>query len=342
MLSYELYDENSYRYLKVQLIACLLGLAGMFVASYCPYQLYKQYAKPILVACLFGLLLVFSPIGFSVQSATGKAFHRWIRIAGVQFQPVELTKLGLVVYVAHFLTSKGNKILSFTRGVLPNLVILAVVSVLLYKQPDFGSAVLLSLTVIVLLFVGGARLSQILMVVGIACFFIYASIQSDDYKMQRIQDFLKSLKSPDETNYQLTQSLNALALGGLFGSGIGNSIYKLFYLPYPHTDFIFAIVGEELGFIGAAGMMMLFMALIWRCIYIAQHTADAFASLVVTGVAALVGLQTIVNIGVVTGLLPTKGITLPFISYGGSSLLTSLVSIGIVLNISRGMREENS
>ena len=339
MLAYELYNENTYHYLKVQLIACMLGLVSMFAASYFPYQYYQKYAKLILVLSLVGLLLVFSPIGHSVSSAGGIRFHRWIRVAGLQFQPVELAKLGLVIYVSHFLISKHSRIRSFTRGVLPTILILAVTFVLLYKQPDFGSAVLLSLSVFVLLFVGGARPSQIVLVVGIACFFIYSSIQDDAYKMQRIQGFLSSLQFPYEGHYQVNQSLNALALGGLFGAGIGNSIFKLFHLPYPHTDFIFAILGEEIGFVGVVGIIVLFMLLIWRGIHIAQHSTDFFGCLIAIGITTLIGLQTVVNIGVVTGMLPAKGITLPFISYGGSSLLVSLFSVGILLNISRDLNE---
>ncbi len=339
MLAYELYNENSYHYLRTQLIACSLGLVSMFMASYFPYQYYQRYARLILALSLIGLLLVFSPIGYDVRSAGGIKFHRWIRVSGLQFQPVELTKLGLIIYVSHFLVSKHNQIRSFTRGVLPTILILSITFILLYKQPDFGSAVLLSLSVLVLLFVGGARPSQIVLVIGIACFFIYASIQGDAYKMQRIQGFLSSLKFPYEGPYQVNQSLNALALGGLFGTGIGNSIFKLFHLPYPHTDFIFAILGEELGFVGVFSIIVLFMLLIWRGIYIAQHTADTFGCLIAIGVTTLIGLQTVVNIGVVTGMLPAKGITLPFISYGGSSLLVSLFSVGILLNISRDMNK---
>ena len=342
MLAYELYNENSFHYLKMQLIACMIGLVGMFVASYFPYQYYQRYAKLILLISLIGLLLVFSPIGHEVRSAGGIRFHRWIRISGWQFQPVELAKLGLIVYVSHVLISKHSQIRSFTRGVLPTILILSITFILLYKQPDFGSAVLLSLSVLVLLFVGGARPSQIVLIVGIACFFIYSSIQDDAYKMQRIQGFLSSLKFPYEGPYQINQSLNALALGGLFGAGIGNSVFKLFHLPYPHTDFIFAILGEELGFVGVVGIIVLFMLLIWRGIHIAQRTPDAFGGLIAIGITTLIGLQTVVNIGVVTGMLPAKGITLPFMSYGGSSLLVSLFSIGILLNISRDMNKTST
>ena len=342
MLAYELYNQNSYHYLKMQLIACMLGLVGMCIASYFPYQYYQRHAKLILFLSLIGLLLVFSPIGHEVRSASGIRFHRWIRISGWQFQPVELTKIGLIIYVSHFLISKHSQIRSFTRGVLPTILILSITFILLYKQPDFGSAVLLSLSVLVLLFVGGARPSQIILIVGIACFFIYSSIQSDVYKMQRIQGFLSSLKFPYEGHYQVNQSLNALALGGLFGAGIGNSVFKLFHLPYPHTDFIFAILGEELGFVGVVGIIVLFMLLIWRGIHIAQRSTEAFGGLMAVGITTLIGLQAVVNIGVVTGMLPAKGITLPFISYGGSSLLVSLCSIGILLNISRDMNETSN
>ena len=340
MLAHKLYGD-SYRYLKVQLIACLLGLIGMLVVSYIPYQYYEQYAKPILLISIVALLLVFSPVGHYVRSSTGRQFHRWIRIGGMQFQPVELAKLALVIYVSQFLSRKSQIMHSLTRGVLPNILILSVVFILLYKQPDFGSAVLLSLVVVVMLFVGGARLSQVVLIMGIACFFVYSSVKGDDYKMQRFHDFMQSLQSPYTANYQVTQSVSALALGGVFGAGIGNS-NKLFSLPYPHTDFIFSILGEELGFLGCLSVIILFMLLIWRGVHIALNVQDDFASLTAIGISTIIGLQTFVNIGVVTGILPTKGITLPFISYGGSSLLMSLIHVGVLLNISRGMGREET
>ncbi len=342
MLAHKLYDGDSYRYLKVQLIACFLGLIGMLAASYIPYQYYERCAKPFLLISIVALLLVFSPVGHYVRSSTGRQFHRWIRIGGMQFQPVELAKLALVIYVSQFLSRKSQIMHSLTRGVLPNILILSVVFILLYKQPDFGSAVLLSSVVVVMLFVGGARLSQVVLIMGIACFFVYSSVKGDDYKMQRFHDFVQSLQSPYTVNYQVTQSLSALALGGVFGVGIGNSIYKLFSLPYPHTDFIFSILGEELGFLGCLSVIILFMLLIWRGVHIALNVQDDFASLTAIGISTIIGLQTFVNIGVVTGILPTKGITLPFISYGGSSLLMSLIHVGVLLNISRGMGREET
>jgi len=218
---------------------------------------------------------------------------------------------------------------------LPGLLILTIAFLLLFKQPDFGSAVLLCGVVLVLLFVGGARVWPIVFLGIFALLLFYVAILLDPYKLQRFQDYIQSLRSPYSASYQVSLSLNSLALGGVLGSGIGDSIYKLFYLPYPHTDFIFAIIGEELGFLGGIVVILLFMLLIWRGIYIARRVKDRFAGLLAIGITTLIGLQALVNIGVVAGVLPTKGITLPFISYGGSSLLVSMVSIGILLNISR-------
>ena len=337
MLSYRLHNENAYHYLVVQLAACLLGLVGMIAISYIPYQLYDRFAKLILLFSIVGLVLVFTPLGHSVHSSSGKEFQRWLQIRGVQFQPVEVTKLALVIYVCQLLTRKQHQIHRLSRGVLPSTFILMIVFVLLYLQPDFGSALLLSAVVLVLLFVGGARPSQIILLVGIAGCLLYFSIKDDAYKMQRLTDFVESLKSPSGTNYQVTRSLGALALGGAFGTGIGNSIYKLSDLPYPHTDFIFAVLGEELGFAGTVTLTALFMLLIWRGVHIALNVRNGFAVLLAVGITTAIGLQAFVNIGVVIGILPTKGITLPFISYGGSSLLMSLLSVGILLNISREM-----
>ena len=335
MLAFELYHEDSFRYLKVQLIASVLGFIGMMCAARFPYQYYERHAKKILLFSLLGMLLVFSPLGYSVRSVTGSEFSRWLRIGGAQFQPVEIAKLGLIIYVCQFLQQKRNRIHTFMRGMLPSLLILTIAFLLLFKQPDFGSAVLLCAVVLVLLFAGGARVWPIVFLGVFALLLFYVAILLDPYKLQRFQDYIQSLKSPYSGSYQVALSLNSLALGGVLGSGIGDSVYKLFYLPYPHTDFIFAIIGEEMGFLGCIVVILLFMLLIWRGIYIARRVKDRFAGLLAIGITTLIGLQALVNIGVVAGILPTKGITLPFISYGGSSLLASMISIGILLNISR-------
>ncbi|MFQ5771673.1 MAG: putative lipid II flippase FtsW [bacterium] len=336
MFGYKFHNRDSFYYLRIQLIACLLGLSGMIFSAYFDYKYYKQLAKPMLIGSVILLMLVFSPLGISIKnSTTGREFHRWIRIFGQRFQPVEIAKLVLVIYVAQFLSSKSDRIRSLIRGILPNVLVLSVFFLLIYAQPDFGSAVLISTVVVIMLFAGGARTSQIAMIAMIACFFLYRSIEGDEYKLQRIQDFINSWQKSEASNYQVEQSLNALALGGLSGVGVGQSIYKLSYLPCPHTDFVFAIIGEEMGFFGGLIVIVLFMALVCRGFQIAMKVKDTFGSMLATGISSMLGLQTIVNIGVVTGVLPTKGITLPLISYGGSSLVLTLVSIGILLNISR-------
>ena len=334
------YNGNGLRYFKVQLVAVVSGLGLMMAVSLIPYQLYAKHAKGILGLSILILLLVFTPLGYYVQSRSGMKFHRWIRLGGFGFQPVELVKLGMIIYTSNFLISKHERIKSFTQGILPNLIILALVFFLLYVQPDFGSAVLLSLVIILLLITGGARISQIFLVGVIAGFFVFIWMQGDNYKMQRIQDYVRAFSNPYDTNYQVTQSLNALAVGSITGAGIGNSIYKLMFLPHPHNDFIFAIVGEELGLLGTITLILLFMLFVWRGIYIATYATDQFASLISLGIITQIGLQSVINIGVTTGLLPTKGINLPFISYGGSSLVMTLISVGILLNISRHLHED--
>ncbi len=210
----------------------------------------------------------------------------------------------------------------------------------MYIQPDFGSAFLLVVTVCIVLFVGGMRIWHVLTLGGVGGGLIGLLIIRDSYKLKRLMDYLAMLKSPDATNYQLTRSLDALESGGLLGLGIDSSLQKISRLPYPHTDFIFAVLGEEFGFIGAVTVTFIFMLFVWRGLHIARHASDLFASLLATGITTLIGLQAFINIGVATGLLPTKGITLPFISYGGSSIVLSLVSVGILLNISRSSNKD--
>ena len=338
LLSSRHYDGYSFRYLQIHIVACTIGLAGMFMASYLPYRIYARHANLFLLLSFVGLLLVFVPsLGASVQGAEGGRFNRWIRIGNlpVNFQPVEFTKIALVIHVAHFISRDPQRVKSLLNGVLPNMLIVGAAFGLVASQPDFGSAFLLALTVCIVLFIGGIRILHALALVGVGGGLLSLLIIRDPYRLKRFLDYFAMLKSPDAANYQLTRSLDALEGGGFLGAGIDSSLQKISRLPYPHTDFIFAVLGEEFGFIGAVAVTILFMLFIWRGLHIARHTKDHFASLLATGVTTLIGLQAFINIGVVTGLLPTKGITLPFISYGGSSIVLSLVSVGILLNISR-------
>ena len=339
LLSSRHYDGYSYRYLQIHMIACTLGLVGMFMTSYVPYRFYAKYANLFLILSFVGLLLVFVPtLSASVQGAEGGRFRRWINIGNmpVNFQPVEFAKIALVIHVANFISRNPERVRSFFNGVLPNILIVAAAFGLVVSQPDFGSAFLLALTVCVVLFIGGMRIWHVLTLAGAGGGLLSLLIIRDPYKLKRIMDHFAMLKSPNAANYHLTRSLNALEGGGLLGMGIDSSLQKISRLPYPHTDFIFAVLGEEFGFIGAAAVTVIFMLFVWRGFHIARQVTDLFGSLLAIGITTLIGLQAFINIGVVTGLLPTKGITLPFISYGGSSIVLSLVSVGILLNISKG------
>ena len=328
---------NNYRYLQIQAIACLIGLIGMGIASYIPYKLYEKHSTKLLFLAFGLLLLVFTPIGTSVSGADGGKFTRWIAVGPIRFQPVEFAKIALIIHTAHFLAYKPERIKKLFNGVLPNILIIGLMFGLVVMQPDFGSAVLLAAAVGCLLFIGGIRILHTLLLVGGGAAMLTGYIISDDYRMKRITDYLATMQSPDAVSYQLGRSLDALRWGGISGVGIDKSSAKINnYLPYPHTDFIFSIVGEEFGFIGGTVIIIIFMIFIWRGISISRKTENRFGALFATGLTIIIGLQAFINIGVVTGLLPTKGITLPFLSYGGSSLVISLVSVGILLNISRG------
>ncbi len=327
---------NNYRYIQIQAIACLIGLIGMGFASYIPYKLYEKHSTKLLFLAFGLLLLVFTPIGASVSHADGSKFTRWIAVGPIGFQPVEFAKIALIIHTAHFLAHKPERIKKFFNGVMPNVLIIGFMFGLVVMQPDFGSAALLAATAGCLLFIGGIRIFHTLLLIGGSAALFTGYIISADYRMKRITDYWETLQSPDAVSYQLGYSLDALNLGGLIGEGLDNSTLKINKLPYPHTDFIFSIVGEEFGFIGATVLIILFMIFVWRGMSIARRTENRFGSLFATGLTIIIGLQAFINIGVVTGLLPTKGITLPFISYGGSSLVISLVSVGILLNISRG------
>lgn len=335
VLSAKQYDNN-YHYLKVQVIACLIGLVGMGVASYIPYTFYEKHSNKLLFLAFALLVLVFSPIGSSVQGAEGGSFRRWIYFKGIRFQPVEFAKIALIIHTAHFLARNPERIKNLFNGVFPNVLIIGIMFALVAKQPDFGSAVLLAATAGSLLFIGGIRLSHTFLLVGSGSAVLTGFIISNPYRLKRLTEYWATMLSPDAASYQLGRSLEALRWGGLFGVGLDDSAAKINYLPYPHTDFIFSILGEELGFFWATLVIILFMIFIWRGISIARRTENRFGGLFATGLTIILGLQAFINIGVVTGLLPTKGITLPFLSYGGSSLVISLVSVGILLNISRG------
>lgn len=348
---------DSYHFFKMQSLWCLISLMAMIFTMLFNYQNYQRLAWLLLAVSGVLLALVYVPgVGIKRGGST-----RWIGIGGFSFQPVELAKLALIIYIAQFLSRKGiperdrrrrlevttsenvggGQIKDFKRGVLPSLLVLLLFLTLIHRQPDFGSAILIGLVVFAMLFVGGARVHHMALLVAAGALLICIDIWREPYRLRRWITFLDPWRDSDGAGYQIVQSFYALGSGGVLGVGLGAGMQKLHYLPAPHTDFIFAVIGEELGFVGSFFIILLFMIIVWRGICISLSTQDCFGSSLAFGIAALIGLQAIINIGAVTGALPTKGITLPFISFGGSSMLVSLASIGILLNISR-MRSESS
>lgn len=322
---------DSYYFLKRQVLWCCIGLLAMTIAASFDYRKYKSLAWWLLGLSCVLLVLVYVPgIGISISGGT-----RWIRIWKLSFQPVELAKLVLVICIAKLLNRNGDEIRNFKSGILPGLLLLTVFIALINKQPDFGSLVIMVSVTFIMLFVGGARIKQMAWVTLGAVVLAAIAVLIKPYRLRRFLIFLDPWKDPEGAGYHIIQSFYALGCGGILGTGLGAGMQKLNYLPTPHTDFIFSVIGEELGLIGAVFITALFMAIVWRGIHIALSTRNRFGSMLAFGIASLIGIQAIINIGVVTGSLPTKGLTLPFISFGGTSILANMISVGILLNISK-------
>jgi len=321
---------DSYFYLKRQAVFCMLGIGVMIMAKNIPCILYSKLVYPLMLMSL-GLLvlLLFPGFGYKVGGAT-----RWIRWAGFSFQPSEFAKLSLVIYMAYSMAKKGSHMEIFSRGLLPHLTVASIFMLLIVCQPDLGTAVIIGCWVMVLLFVGGARIFHLVSVLLLSAPVVLWLIWQADYRVKRWWAFLNPWEDPKGIGFQIIHSFLAFGSGGLFGAGLGNSKQKLFYLPESHTDFIFSIIAEELGFLGVACIVGLFGVLFFRGIKVALGARDLYRSYLALGLICLMGLQVVVNMGVVTGLLPTKGLSLPFISYGGSSLVFNLLGVGILLNIS--------
>ena len=326
--------HDSFFFLKRQGFFALIGFGLMFVAMQTDYHFWRKAAVPILLLCLASLVLVLVPgIGGNVKGAT-----RWIRLFGFNFQPAELAKLSLIIYMAYSLDKRQDKVRFMKTGVFPYMLILGAMILLLMVQPDMGSSMTLAAVAIIMLFAAGTRVSHILSIVLFSLPFIYYAIMHKEYRKRRILSFLNPWEDPTNTGFQIIQSWLAFGTGGVIGQGLGEGKEKLFYLPEAHTDFILSVVGEELGFIGVITIAAMFFLLVHRSIRVAIHAEDNFGRFLAFGIAVLLGMEAFVNIAVVTGLLPTKGLALPFISYGGSSLILSLVAVGILLNISSRMR----
>jgi len=324
--------HDSFKFLKKQLLFTVLGLIAMMVVIRIDYRILETCAYPLLILSIIPLVVVLIP-GLGVSHQVGVA-RRWLVTPWFTAQPSEFAKLTLGIFIAYSLTKKGDKIRQFTFGFLPVIVISSIMIFLVVMEPDVGTAIFMGALTMVVLFIGGTRLSHIVSVPILAAPALYFLITHFHYSYQRILAFLNPWRDVQGIGFQIIQSFVALGSGGLWGVGLGDGRQKLFFLPAAHTDFILAILGEEIGFIGMAGVILMFVVLIWRGVVIAVRTENPFGAYLAMAITSMIGLQVIINMGVVVGLLPTKGLTLPFISYGGTSLVTNLIAVGILLNIS--------
>ncbi len=315
------------RHLSFVVIGFILSLASMSQ----DYRDLRQYAKPLLLFSVLLLVLVLVPgIGVSNYGA-----QRWFRLGPIHFQPSEMTKICVLIYVADFLVRKQHEIKNFRKGFLPLLLVLGVISLLILKQPDLGSMLLIFTVSLIMIFIAGTRLRYLFSLVLLSLPAFYVLVVRVPYRWRRIVAFLDPWQDVHGAGFQLIQSQLAFGNGGLWGVGLGKSVQKLFYLPAAHTDFILSIIGEELGFVGAFSVIALFICFIWQGARIAKRTLDPFGYYLSIGIVSLIGLQAVINIGVSIGALPTKGLPLPFISYGGSSLVFNMIAVALLLNISR-------
>ena len=333
--AYEYFGDSAY-FLKRHLLYLVIGvLCAMLVMSF-DYEKLRRFAKPILFIALLSLCLVLIP---GVGKMTSGA-RRWFKIWIFTIQPAEFAKLAVIIYLADYLSRKQPRIKSFLYGFLPSALAMGATMGLVLIQPDLGTAVDIGLISFILLMVAGINFAHISAVILASLPVFYMLVFHVAYRRRRILAFLNPWEDPRGVGFQIIQSFLALGQGGLIGVGLGMSKQKLFYLPQAYTDFIFSIIGEELGFMGAMAVIAMFIYLIWQCAKVALKARDLFGQLLVLGIFSMIGIEAIVNVAVTIGAIPTKGLPLPFISYGGSSLICKLIGMGLILNVAKHRAHE--
>jgi cell division protein FtsW len=321
-------------FLLRQGIWALLGLAGMSALMHVDY---RQYRRPLLIFTgLFVCAILLVAVFFLDKNHNT---HRWFRLGPLSFQPSELSKLFIVAYLAFFLEKRMGQINDWRHTLLPCLVVVLPFVALIVAEPDLGTSVCIAIVAFILLFTAGMRYSYTAGAILSAIPVLFLLVYFFPYRLKRVLVFLDPWKDPLNAGFQITQSLIALGSGGLFGLGLMEGKQKLFYLPEPHTDFIFSVIGEERGLVGTIGILLLFAVFLWRGLRLSLRAPDPFGRYLGVGLTVMIVCQAFINMSVVTSLLPTKGIPLPFISSGGSSLLISLLGVGVLLNISQHGRE---
>ncbi len=328
------YGDTLY-FFKRQLCWVVLGVAGLVIFAGISLDFLRRTANYFGLISLLLLIIVLIPgVGLKAHEA-----QRWIRLGSFSLQPSEFAKFGLIIFLAANLSRRYGVIRDLKVGVGPYYVLMAVVFMLVYAQPDFGTAIIMCSIIYLMLFLTGAKFSHLMLPFLATPLLFYFCVKGSEYRWQRILAFLDPFHDPQGGGFQIIQSFIALGSGGIYGVGLGDSAQKLFYLPEPHTDFIFSIVGEEFGIIGTIIVLLLFIYLFLRGLAISKSAPDLHSFLLASGVVVMITGQILMNLGVVTGLLPTKGTTLPFVSYGGSSLVVNLSMIGLLWNISKVAEE---
>lgn len=326
---YPYYD--TYYFLKRQLRNMLFGAVFMFLAYQLNYHLYRKLTYPAFVVVLG--LLVFMVVSTNLTAVGGA--ERWMELFGQTFQPSELAKIALPMVMAKWITDHIKSIESFKLGFLPCLGVIGLTSGLIFAQNDLSSSVVVAMAGFIVMFCAGIRFRYLLGTVGVGALGVAAAIFLTDFRMERIYAWIDPWTYEQDGGWQVIQSLYAIGSGGLTGVGLGSGGSKWFYLPERHTDFIFSVLCEEMGFLGAVFVILLVVFIIWRGVMIAVKAPNTYASLLSLGLISSIAVQSLVNLGVVTGLVPVTGITLPFVSYGGTSLVVSMIMVGMLLNISR-------
>lgn len=325
----EKYDDP-YFFIKRQALWMALGAGVMLYAANMDYRKFQRLTYPIMALTFLFLIAVMIP---GLSKEVGGA-RRWLSIGGLAFQPSELAKFALVLFIAKSLVKRKDLLKNFTYGYLPKLIVLGFFFLLILFQPDFGTAMIIAGVAFLMFFVGGVRFKFLFYSCLALIPLLVTAVMNAEYRRQRILAFLDPWQDPAASGFQAIQSFYAFGRGGYWGLGLGGSKQKLFYLPEAHTDFIFAVIGEELGFIGTTAIVILFGIVMWRGFSAALRVNDSFGSNLAVGLTLLIVFQAFTNMAVTVGLLPTKGLTLPFISSGGSSLVMSMLCMGVLLNIS--------
>jgi cell division protein FtsW len=333
ILAMERFKDAQY-FLKKQILFVVIGMGVMMLLTRLDYHRLKKFAYPGIVVSVILLLLIFVPrLGIQAGGA-----RRWLNLVFFSFQVTELVKICIVLFLAHFLSRKVNYLKNFYRGILVPLMVTLVIIALILLEPDFGTAVIIVLLLMLMLFLAGCRITHLAGLMALAIPAAAWMILFKSYRLDRLKVFLNPWNDPANKGFQIIQSLLSFGAGGAFGVGIGDGMQKLFYLPEPHTDFILSVIAEECGFVGVIAVIILFAVMIVKGFLVAFRAPDLFGTLLAAGLTMVLALGVFINIAGVMGLIPLKGLTLPFLSYGGTSLIMSLAAVGILLNISSHTR----